>query len=96
MSKVMHLIPYYCIMLFHTDPNTDVIYVSPVKISKEVEDYYQQLLAMRSAPRGNYWLLHPENIHKFRKHNMSLATLMKYSPRAMKRYVHCTSPTDSA
>ena len=82
-------------LLFFTDPNTDVIYISPVKISKEVEDYYQQLLAMRPAPRGNYWLLHPENIHKFRKHNMSLATLMKYSPRAMKRYIHCTSLTST-
>lgn len=64
-----------------------MLYISPVKISKEVEDYYQQLLAMGTAPRGNYWLLHPENIHKFRKHNMSIATLMKYSPRTMKRYI---------
>lgn len=87
MLKVMHSdLPFHCPKhYFYTDPNTDVIYISPVKISKEVEDYYQQLLAMRPAPHGNYWLLHPENVHKFCKQNMALATLMKYSPRAMKR-----------
>ncbi|XP_065912018.1 IQ domain-containing protein H-like isoform X2 [Dysidea avara] len=67
------------------DANTDVIYISPVKVTKEVEAYYQQLLDMRPAPHGNYHLLYPENAHKFHKHNLSLSTLMIYSPRTTKR-----------
>ncbi|XP_069481233.1 IQ domain-containing protein H isoform X2 [Ambystoma mexicanum] len=78
------------------DPNVDVIYVSPVEMNDEMLQYYSKLLGLQAAIRsGNpndeadmqnrFRILTPEAINSFPTHHMCLATLLKYSPKTLKR-----------
>ncbi|KAK7478399.1 hypothetical protein BaRGS_00030324 [Batillaria attramentaria] len=78
------------------DPNVDVIFVSPVPLSDETLQYYSKLLGLSSAVAtgdveeqcdmsDRYKILVPEAIKSFPAHRMCLATLLKYSPRTLKR-----------
>ncbi|GAB1606181.1 IQ domain-containing protein H-like, partial [Argonauta hians] len=78
------------------DPNVDVIYLSPDHVTEEAKAYYDKLLALRSAViSGNVEKIKnvenrvtyivPEIISSYPCMNMCLATLMKYSPKAVER-----------
>ncbi|ELT97689.1 hypothetical protein CAPTEDRAFT_178180 [Capitella teleta] len=78
------------------DPNVDVIYVSPVPVNDEMTQYYTKLLGLRDAiDTGEvddqsdismrYKIIHPDSARCFPSHNMCLATLLKHSPRTLKR-----------
>ena len=46
-----------------TDPNVEVIYVSPFPLSEDVEGYYEKLLNVGGVeqPRARYRIVYPEN-----------------------------------
>ncbi|CAF3362603.1 unnamed protein product [Rotaria socialis] len=82
------------------DPNVDIIYVSPMTINDEILQYYNKLMNLRSSVSQNtdeassetsenasdrFMIVVPEALNSFPMHNMCLATLLKYSPRALKR-----------
>jgi hypothetical protein len=78
------------------DPNVDVIYVSPTDFSEEMLQYYSKLLGLRSAidtgnadtqsDLGDRFKIVLPNAHKsFPEQHMSLMSLMKYSPKTLKR-----------
>lgn len=71
-----------------TDPNVEVIYLTPTPLGEEITDYYHQLLAM--GPAGNHskdrvHFVSPENSEYFNSHNMALSTLFLYSPLSLAR-----------
>ncbi|XP_075063684.1 IQ domain-containing protein H isoform X2 [Mixophyes fleayi] len=83
------------------DPNVDVIYVSPVKLDEETEQYYRKLLGLRAAVlSGNpqdaaelherLTILTPEAVDRFPNQHMCLSTLLKYSPKALQRIRNLT------
>ncbi|XP_072037895.1 IQ domain-containing protein H-like [Amphiura filiformis] len=78
------------------DPNVEIIYISPVPMNDETLQYYNKLLGLQSAvTSGNveeqqdmstrFKIIVPEAINSFPTHSMCLATLLKYSPRAIER-----------
>lgn len=70
------------------DPNVDVVYVCPIEIGDEVKDYYQQLLDMREKNTDVWNRVHfivPEHLESFGHHRLSLASLLKYSPQALRQ-----------
>uniref|UniRef100_A0A8C5MM00 IQ motif containing H n=1 Tax=Leptobrachium leishanense TaxID=445787 RepID=A0A8C5MM00_9ANUR len=78
------------------DPNVNVIYVSPVELDEETQQYYRRLLGLRPAVvSGNsqdarelhdrFTILVPEAIGSFPGHHMCLSTLLKYSPKTLQR-----------
>ncbi|XP_005098111.1 IQ domain-containing protein H isoform X2 [Aplysia californica] len=78
------------------DPNVDVIFISAVPLSDETLQYYSKLLGLCSAvANGNpedqcdmterYKIIVPEAIKSFPTHRMCLSTILKYSPRTLKR-----------
>ncbi|XP_044135306.1 IQ domain-containing protein H [Bufo gargarizans] len=84
-----------------TDPNVDVIYISPVKVDEETEPYYRKLLGLRAAVlSGNpqdaselhdrFTILTPEAVDTFPNHHMCLSTLLKYSPKTLHRIRNLT------
>ena len=66
------------------DPNVDVIYVCPFKLTAEVEKYYMKILELVEieAPRKRFHIIVPENYVKFPDH-LSLTQALLYSPAAM-------------
>ncbi|XP_068131135.1 IQ domain-containing protein H isoform X2 [Hyperolius riggenbachi] len=83
------------------DPNVDVIYVSPVKLDEEMEQYYRKLLGLRMAVlSGNpqdaielverFTIITPEAVDMFPNHHMCLSTMLKYSPKALVRIRNLT------
>ncbi|XP_021362303.1 IQ domain-containing protein H-like isoform X2 [Mizuhopecten yessoensis] len=81
------------------DPNVDVIFISPVPLSEETLQYYSKLLGLKAAvDSGNvedqcvmserYRIITPDAIKSFPTHRMCLSTLLKYSPRTIKRIKH--------
>lgn len=83
------------------DPNVDVIFISPVPLSDETLQYYLKLLGLSSAVASGevddqcdmsdrYKILVPEAIKSFPTHRMSLSTILKYSPRTLKRIANLT------
>jgi len=79
-----------------SDPNVDVIYVSPVEVLDELHQYYCRLLGLREAvDKGDpeqigdltsrFTVITPEALNKFPTHQMCLASLLKYSPNAINR-----------
>ncbi|XP_056427622.1 IQ domain-containing protein H isoform X5 [Hyla sarda] len=84
-----------------SDHNVDVIYISPVKLDEETEQYYRKLLGLRAAVlSGNpqdatelhdrFTILIPEAVDRFPNHHMCLSTLLKYSPKTMQRIRNLT------
>ncbi|KAK3607906.1 hypothetical protein CHS0354_036732 [Potamilus streckersoni] len=78
------------------DSNVDVIFISPVPLSEETLQYYSKLLGLKAAiDSGNvedqadvvdrYKIIVPEAIKSFPTHRMCLSTILKYSPRTLKR-----------
>ena len=75
-------------MIILTDPNVEVIYISPISVDEAVLDYYHQLLSMGPAGEGTKDRIHiitPENIDSFGHHHLSLTTHLLYSPQACER-----------
>ncbi|XP_042266793.1 IQ motif-containing protein H isoform X1 [Thunnus maccoyii] len=78
------------------DQNVDVIYVCPQHLGEDVLHYYTSLLKCDGATEGaetraiqafmrRFIILTPEAVDYFPTHNMCLSTLLKYSPRTLKR-----------
>uniref|UniRef100_A0A8C4TAN9 IQ motif containing H n=1 Tax=Erpetoichthys calabaricus TaxID=27687 RepID=A0A8C4TAN9_ERPCA len=68
------------------DPDVDVIYVSPVQLGDDLLQYYHRLLRLTSdVSDERVKIITPEAIDHFRTHSMCLSTLLKYSPRTLKR-----------
>nr|AAI61661.1 Si:dkey-246a16.2 protein [Danio rerio] len=79
------------------DENVEVIYVSPVRLGEDVLQYYTRLLGLQtaielgdaSATESNsakrFTILMPEALEDFSTRNLCLASLLKYSPRTLKR-----------
>ncbi|KAM4040062.1 IQ domain-containing protein H isoform 2-T2 [Anomaloglossus baeobatrachus] len=83
------------------DPNVDVIYISPVKLDEEMEQYYRKLLGLRAAVlSGNpqdatelhdrFTILTPEAVDTFPNLHMCLSTLLMYSPKTLQRIRNLT------
>ncbi|XP_065135070.2 IQ motif-containing protein H [Paramisgurnus dabryanus] len=82
------------------DKNVEVIYVSPVSLGEDVLQYYTHLLGLQaaielgdaSAPQTHcakrFTILMPEGLEYFSNKNMCLASILKYSPRTLKRIKH--------
>uniref|UniRef100_H2YZR9 IQCH-like ATP-grasp domain-containing protein n=1 Tax=Ciona savignyi TaxID=51511 RepID=H2YZR9_CIOSA len=78
------------------DPNVDVIYVSPVQVLDELQQYYCKLLGLKGAVEegdpekvgdlsSRFTIVTPEALNKFPTHHMCLASHLKYSPCAISR-----------
>ncbi|KAG8440791.1 hypothetical protein GDO86_006503 [Hymenochirus boettgeri] len=78
------------------DPNVDVIFVSPVKLDEDIQQYYRRLFGLRPAVlSGNpqdaselqerFTFLTPDAVEHFPNHHMCLSTLLKYSPKSLQR-----------
>lgn len=66
----------------------EVVYVSPTPLTQEMTNYYYKLANM--GPTGNkskerLHFVHPENFDGFKGHNLSLASLILYSPACLSR-----------
>ncbi|KAL8197402.1 UNVERIFIED_CONTAM: hypothetical protein K2H54_023328, partial [Gekko kuhli] len=81
------------------DPNVDVIYVCPLQLSEELQQYYHKLLGLQAAVRSGdpkdiddlqdrFKILTPEAINSFPSRPMALATFLKYSPKTLQRIRH--------
>ncbi|XP_064651541.1 IQ domain-containing protein H-like isoform X2 [Lineus longissimus] len=79
-----------------SDPNVDVIYICPVALNDETMQYYAKLLGLRNAidtgsveeqmdVTDRYKIIVPEATKHFPTHNMCLSSLLKYSPRTLRR-----------
>ena len=78
------------------DPNVTVIYVCPTEIEEEIREYYEELLNSSMTKKEQEWdqeqdqawdrvhFVTPEHLNSFGHHKMSLSTLLKYSPKAIK------------
>jgi hypothetical protein len=68
------------------DPDVEIIYVSPFPLSDEIEGYYAKLLEVGGVenPTLRYRVVYPENFNRLSP-NMSLASMLLYSPAALKR-----------
>ncbi|XP_041852632.1 IQ motif-containing protein H isoform X2 [Melanotaenia boesemani] len=78
------------------DKNVEVIYICPQHLGDDILDYYNSLLKCDGATDGadtiqtlssrrRFIILTPEAVDYFPTHNMCLSTLLKYSPRTLKR-----------
>ncbi|XP_070763876.1 IQ motif-containing protein H [Enoplosus armatus] len=80
------------------DKNVEVIYVCPRHLGDDILHYYTSLLKCDGAADGadarttqdpscarQFIILTPEAVDYFPTHNMCLSTLLKYSPRTLKR-----------
>ncbi|KAM6960622.1 IQ motif-containing protein H [Aplochiton taeniatus] len=80
------------------DGNVEVIYVSPVHLGNDLIQYYAKLLELRgatgvgvpAAPQPSscikrFTIITPEALDSFPTHDMCLSSLLKYSPRSLKR-----------
>ncbi|KAM8892409.1 IQ motif-containing protein H isoform 2-T2 [Spinachia spinachia] len=84
------------------DENVDVIYVCPRHLGDDILHYYTRLLkcggdpdedgtrspAASSSSARRFIVLTPEALDYFPTRNLCLSTLLKYSPRTLKRIKH--------
>ncbi|XP_034443563.1 IQ motif-containing protein H isoform X2 [Hippoglossus hippoglossus] len=83
------------------DKNVEVIYVCPRHLGEDILHYYTSLLVRDGATDGAesrtteasssvrpFIILTPEAVDYFPTRNMCLSTLLKYSPRTLKRIRH--------
>ncbi|XP_036963305.1 IQ motif-containing protein H isoform X1 [Acanthopagrus latus] len=81
--------------------NVQVIYVCPRHLGEDILHYYSNLLKCDGATYGadtgttqasscirRFVIITPEAVDYFPIHNMCLSTLLKYSPRTLKRIRH--------
>lgn len=79
-----------------SNPNTEVIYVSPVVLSEDLESYNLKLLSLGQEGTQSEDIckrltqITPENLGKFEGQNLSLSTVLLYSPKAMRRIRNLT------
>lgn len=71
------------------DPMVDVVYVAPYQLSDDLHSYYTKLLQIGgvAAPSTRFKIVVPENLSRF-PDTMSLAQVLLYSPRALRRIRH--------
>nr|XP_020474960.1 IQ domain-containing protein H isoform X2 [Monopterus albus] len=70
------------------DENVEVIYVCPRHLGEDILHYYTSLLRCDGATDGfgrRFIILTPEALDYFPTYNMCLSTLLKYSPRTLRR-----------
>src|SRR5688572_14028015 len=69
------------------DENVDVIYVAPFQLDDEAIEYFIKLLQVRGIKNvtQRFHIIYPENYMLFDKSNISLSSLLLYSPKALKR-----------
>jgi hypothetical protein len=69
-----------------SDPLVDVVYVCPFPLSEDVAQYYHKLLGVGGVADASsrYRLVYPENYDRL-PFGMSLASMLLYSPRCLKR-----------
>ncbi|KAM3869947.1 IQ motif-containing protein H [Diretmus argenteus] len=72
------------------DENVEVIYVSPRCLGDDISHYYTSLLKLQGPTLSSpcirrFTILTPDAVEYFPTHNMCLSTLLKYSPRTLKR-----------
>lgn len=68
------------------DPNVEIVYVAPFPLNEETLSYFQKVLQIGGVqqPDKRFRVVVPENYHRFPA-TYSLATLLYYSPRALRR-----------
>ncbi|XP_029910592.1 IQ motif-containing protein H [Myripristis murdjan] len=78
------------------DENVEVIYVSPRHLGEDLLHYYTSILKHHGAAEADeteptqsrikrFTILTPDAVEYFSSRNMCLSTLLKYSPRTLKR-----------
>ncbi|CAL8356373.1 unnamed protein product [Lota lota] len=80
------------------DGNVEVIYVAPRPLGEDIAHYYTRMLELQGpgATEGHsrsssllndkrFTIITPEALEYFPTHSMCLSTLLKYSPRALRR-----------
>ena len=83
------------------NPNVEIIYISPVKVCDELEEYYCKLLLLGSEDtsmedvKRRLTIITPENSQKFGGKNLHLSAVLLYSPRTIKRVKNLIKGKDS-
>eukprot|EP00116_Pleurobrachia_bachei_P001193 sb/3461455/ len=75
------------------DPNVEVIYISPIDLDTDMQQYYMKLLGMGVSDQGDNLpenankvkFLVPDHLDKFPGLNFCLSSLLLYSAQTMKR-----------
>ncbi|XP_047206470.1 IQ motif-containing protein H isoform X2 [Girardinichthys multiradiatus] len=79
------------------DENVEVIYICPMHLGEDILQCYTSLqkcngadsrTSQASSCNRRFIILTPEAVDHFPTHNMCLSTLLKYSPRTLKRIKH--------
>ena len=76
----------------------EVLYISPVPVEGEVQEYYGSLLAMGQGGEGAMERVHfvtPERAGTFSRHRMALSSVLLYSPMTVERIKHLTAGRDA-
>lgn len=75
------------------DPNVEVIYISPIDLDNDMQQYYQKLLGMGVSKEGDSMtdsdskvkFIVPDHLDAFPGLNFCLSTLLLYSSQTLKR-----------
>lgn len=76
------------LFFYPADPNVEIVYVAPRPVTQEITDYYCKLANMGPAgtsSKERFQIVFPENYSSFKNHNLSLASLVLYSPECLSR-----------
>jgi hypothetical protein len=78
------------------DPNVDLIYIAPFPLNEDTLSYFAKVLEIGGVTDAakRFRIIVPENYHRFPAH-FSLATLLLYSPRAMRRVTNFCKARDA-
>ena len=78
-------------------PEVEVVYVTPMEVTDEEEEYFRQLVEMQGQEGAwdRVHLIVPEHLNSFPHNSFSLASLLKYSPHSLKRLATLTSGKDA-